>query len=138
MVKKADKTRQKPTAKALRDAQIVAKAMEGESASAIAAELGIHRTTVTKVLNSEEIKSIARSLESQVAELGQDALDTLMKAVRDYHSEPKNALTASLAVLKTLGAIKDKGEVEVKLPKPFVMELLDGSKLVMGAKESDE
>ena len=136
MATKPDGTKRKQGAKAGRNARIIAEAATGKTATAIAAEVGLTRQTVSEILNSDEAKAIHRAAENKLAASLVKCVDTVLDNV-EVRFGPQ-ALQAALSVLKSHGLIRDKVEIDHKGLKPFVLELRDGSQIVMGMKGDDE
>lgn len=125
--------------KALRNAAIEAKAIEGLNNQEIAQQTGLTPQHVSKILNSSEIKAKVKEAESRVAGMIDDALTTLHEAIKMGAIDPTNSLKAALAVLKNYGAIKDNVNVNLSLPKPLVIERRNGTQVILGTEaDKDE
>lgn len=125
-------------AKKIRDQQIVLGAMEGKNATELANEFDLCRQQVTLILSRSEIQAIVKQGESDLAGLVSDAVNILRQAVKGTPVDLGNSLKAALAILKTHGVVKEKSEIEVKMPKPTVIQRRDGSQVVLGVESEDE
>lgn len=75
----------KSPAKALRDSAIIAGSLAGKTNVAIAAEMGIDRETVAKVLNSDDMKRLTGEIDAMLANGIKDAVSVILKhAKKDY------------------------------------------------------
>ena len=138
---KPDRKRNKgdSAAKALRNAAIQAKSLEGQTGKEIAAEMNLSYQHVSKILNASEIKAKVKEAESRIAGMIDDALTTLHEAIKLGSIDPTNSLKAALAVLKNYGAIKDNVNVNLSLPKPLVIERRNGTQIILGTEaDKDE
>ncbi len=72
---------QRSAAKRLRDSRVVEMASSGVPIKEIAGEMNIDRTTVTRILSSNEIKAIVNTANSRVHSLVDKALKTVEDAM---------------------------------------------------------
>jgi len=129
---------QRSTTRRLRDARAIAMAVEGKTQKEIAGVIGVDRTTVGRILSSSEVKQLLKLAESRVNGLIESALDTVEKAMTSSAADMTNGLKASLAVLKSVGVIRDKIDLEHSFPKPTIINKLNGDQVILGASRPDE
>lgn len=123
-------------AKALRNQQILAKAVEGSTNNEIAAELDLHRNTVSKVLNTENAKDAAKYAQEKLREMVGLALETVADTMKQKEGlEPAwpSALSAATLVLKNVGAIQDKLDLTHRFPKPTRIIRASGEEVILGS-----
>jgi hypothetical protein len=131
--------KQQSITKMIRNKKIVDLALEGtRTQKEIAAEVKVDRTTVGRVLSSQEVKEILKKAQSRVNEMIDTALDTVNTAMTTSHADMTNGLKASLAVLKSVGVIKDKVDLTHSFPKPTIIEKLNGDRVILGSRPVDE
>lgn len=122
----------KPSSKALRNSNIRARATRGEPVTTIAAELGLNKDTVYKVLNSEETKRILKNAESELTRGVTKAVERMIKMLDN--DDDNAAIKAALPILKNFGLLKDKIEIDHGI-KPGV-QIIDcsivGKKIILG------
>jgi transposase len=104
----------------LRDSVIVAKAMTGMSGAAIAEEMRVSRHTVSKALNSDQVKEQIHDLEARLAAGLDDAVRTVLEAVKvDY--------LAARDLIRSRGAMQARVNLELS-QKLTLEELVEGSR----------
>jgi hypothetical protein len=131
--------KQQSITKMIRNNKIVDLALEGtRTQKEIAAEVKVDRTTVGRVLSSEEVKKILKAADSRVNEMIHTALDTVKTAMTTSHADMTNGLKASLAVLKSVGVLKDKVDLTHSFPKPTIIEKLNGDRVILGSRPVDQ
>jgi predicted transcriptional regulator len=108
------KRRKQSAAKALRDQAVLASSLTGMTNQAIANEVGLSRQQVSKILNSDQVKLEIQSLQSRLAAGIEDALQTVLAAVK-FEYEPARDL------LKNFGAYQTKIELSAE---PTLADLL--------------
>lgn len=124
-------TRRKSGAKELRDLTILEKAKAGETANEIAEDLGVHRATVSKVLNSDEMKARIKVIDAQLSEGIPDAVALILLAVKtDY--------IAARDLLKNFGSMKQQIDLNHSFPKPTIIHRSSGDTVILGVKEDEE
>lgn len=107
----AKRTPQKPAksrktpGKSLRDSAIVASSLMGKTNVAIAAELGIDRETVAKVLGSEDIKRLCGEIDYKLS-------SGIEKAVSRVLSSVKYDTKAAVALLRNFGSMRQSMKLE--------------------------
>lgn len=144
MTTKPPKKRQKrdSAVKALTDSKVLADIAAGKTVGQVAKEMGMHRTTVSKILNSDETKSKVKEIQGRLAALIDDCLLTLEEAVQHRAVDMGLAVKVAESVLKNFGALQSKVEVDHKFPRPVVIQRLNGSTVILGtvadAKGEDE
>lgn len=106
------KTRKTP-AKALRDAAIVAGSLGGKPNSAIAAELGIDRETVAKVLSSDDIRLLTGQIDNNLSSGIERAVRNVLRTVK------KGDLKTSIALLRNFGSMRNRLELTGKDGAPL-------------------
>jgi hypothetical protein len=117
--------------KRLRNQKIIADHIAGN-------QYGLSPVQISRILNSKEKAEIAMRLESEVYNLGADALEVVKYAIANRQADVSSALNAAIKVLKTLGAIREKTEVAHSFPKPTVIRRKDGTEIVLGTQGEDE
>jgi predicted transcriptional regulator len=144
-VTKPPKIRQKgdSNAKALKDAKIVADAMSGKTVKDISKEMGMNRTQVSKILNSEETKTKVKEIQGRLANLIDECLLTIEEAVQHRALDMQLAVGVARDVLKNFGALQSKVEVAHKFPTPVIITKRDGTEVILGTtadigKEEEE
>jgi transposase len=122
----------------LRDLGIIQAAATGKNQSEIADDFGLSRSQVNRILNSEEAKQFNAQARSDLQRLLVKAVQTIDYAMdqRDKKFGLQPALSAAQSVLKGMGVLTDK--VKHEGLKPFVMQLMNGDKIIMGHKPDDE
>lgn len=121
---KPDKTR-RSAVKSIRDKAVMQKALEGKGPSEIAKEVGLTRQTVSGILNSDEMKEIVAGIDRQLAGGIQDAIKTVLGAV-------KNDFAAARDLLRNFGSMKNRVEHE---HKGTLLEDIIGGSFAEPAKE---
>ena len=129
---------QRSTTRRLRDARAIALAVEGKTQKEIAGMIGIDRTTVGRILSSSEVKQLLKMAESRVNGLIETALNTVEKAMTTSAEDMTNGLKASLAVLKSVGVIRDKIDLEHSFPKPTIIRRPNGEEVILGAARPED
>lgn len=129
---KPDKKRRKSMAKEIRASAIVAKSLAGDTATEIANDMGLARQTVSKILNSEEVKAKIKVLDAQLANLIDPSLETIKMAVEARYTDLAVAYKAARDVLKNFGSMKESVDVNHQFPKPLVIESHDGKQVILG------
>jgi hypothetical protein len=126
--------RKKPRAgsKKLRDQKIITKAINGESVTNIAKDMGMARQTVSGILNSEEVKAMIKAGENKMVEMVPLALKRVNDAMEDKYNAAGER--CALAVLKSTGVLKDNTNVSHTFPEPVVIRRKDGSEIVLGSE----
>jgi DNA-binding transcriptional regulator YhcF (GntR family) len=119
---KCDETQHSVT-KGLRDHQIIAKRLGGESTSAIAAEMGISRATVSRALNGEEARALVVEAENGLKLLLSKAVGTIEEALDG--PDMNNALKAALVVLKAAGLLETSARAETVTQERAYEQLTD-------------
>lgn len=129
--------RQKSGMRKLRDARIREMAATGKSITDIASEVGLDRNRVGKILSGEETKELIKSLENKIKLLGEEAIETLMDAMR-MRKDPNmmgHAVKSAEKILKSIGALKERVELSHTFPKPTIIEKMDGGQVILGTCE---
>tara|TARA_R110000868_G_scaffold62962_2_gene189929 strand:- start:115 stop:543 length:429 start_codon:yes stop_codon:yes gene_type:complete len=129
---------QRASTKKLRDARAIEMAINGITQQEIANELNVNRTTVNRILSSAEVKQILKDADSRIHSLVAKALDTVDDALNGRATDMTNGLKASIALLKSTGALKDKIDIAHTFPKPTIITKRDGTEVVLGVKAEDE
>lgn len=111
-------------AKVARNANILEQAMSGKQVQDIAKDMGMGRSTVSKILNSDEMKAKIASINAQLAAGIDGAIQTVLNLSKEEY-EPARDL------LRNFGAMQPKVEVEHS-----GKVTLEG--LVAGANESED
>jgi predicted transcriptional regulator len=128
---KDGKKRQPGAGKKLKDATIIARSLAGETAGEIAADIGMSRQHVCKILNSDEVKAKAKEIDGRLAGAIDDAVETIMQAV-------KFDVNAAIKLLKNFGSMRESVDLNHSFPKPTVVKNLDGGEMILGTEEGDE
>ncbi len=125
MAKKKEKSKNE-----LRNVGIYHAAAAGKSRQAIADDFELSRVQVNRILNSDEAKRLTEVARSGLQSLMSDAVQTLADAMQDRIENPKEAMTAAIAVLKGTGVMSEKfAPLEVK---PFIVKMRNGDEIHMG------
>jgi AraC-like DNA-binding protein len=141
---KRPRNRQKgdSAAKQVTDAKVLQGIAAGKSVGQVADELGMHRTTVSKILNSEETKAKISEIQGRLAYGIDGAIEVFIRAIEDYDQDRTTALSAARDLLKNFGALQTKLELNHQFPKPVVIERINGTTVVLGSmadvKEGEE
>lgn len=140
MTEKVTKRRKKSQAKELRDAKIRELAITGHTLNEIADSVGMERQQVGRILSNDETRELVKALENEIKLLGTEAVRTLMDAMamRSEHQMMGHAVKAAEKILKSIGALKERLELEHTYPEPTVIEKPDGTKIVLGYKEGKD
>lgn len=124
----------------LKRQKIVGEVMSGKTLTAIAEEMGVHRSSVSEILNSDETKKLIERLEGKLKSMGPKSLDALAK-VLELQDDPEKcveSLKAAIPILKSIGIIKDKVDISHTFPKAHIIERLDGSTVELGVGDDNE
>ena len=130
---KPHKNARKPggMAKKIRDQKILAAALEGKQNSEIADELGVTVGTVSRALNSEEMKARIKNIDLELAQYIPIAIKTVGEKVATEY-------IAARDLLKNFGSMKQQLDVSHTYPQPTIIQRMDGSQTILGAKNEDE
>jgi predicted transcriptional regulator len=128
---KRPKNRQKgdSAVKKLTDSKVISEIAAGKSVGQVAKEMGMHRTTVSKILNSDEVKAKVQEIQGRLATGIDQAVENMLDAVMN------GDLDASRDLLKNFGALQSKVEVDHKFPRPVVIHRLNGETFILGTPE---
>jgi predicted transcriptional regulator len=131
---KRPKKRQKgdSAVKALTDSKVLADIAAGKTVGQVAKEMGMHRTTVSKILNSDETKAKVKEIQGRLAGLIDQSLETLVEALENRALDMNLAVSVARDILKNFGAMQSKVEVDHKFPRPVVIQRLNGSTVILG------
>lgn len=135
-VKNGHDTAPRSGSKALRDTKIRELAAEGRTNLEIAEKLGIERKTVAKVLNNPETLEIVKRAEAAIHDMVPLALSTLVESMSDRINPARERV--AMAVLKSVGALRDKVELAHQFPEPVVIRRRDGEKVILGTRTDAE
>jgi predicted transcriptional regulator len=140
MTEKDARRRKKSPAKALRDQKVREMAVTGHSINEIAETVGLERNQVSRILSDEETAELVRALEDQIKRLGTEAVRTLMDAMamRTEHQMMGHAVKAAEKVLKSIGALKERVDVNHTSDEPWIIQMSDGSRMVLGVGKKPE
>lgn len=141
MAEKEAKRRKKSPAKALRDQKVRELAVTGHSINEIAEEVGLERQQVSRILSDEETAQLVKELENSIKLLGTEAVRTLMDAMllrKDEMGMMGHAVKAAEKVLKSIGALKERVDVNHTGEGPWVVQYSDGTKIIMGTGKKPE
>jgi len=95
----------KSQGKKLRNTQIISEVMAGKTTGEVAAQVGLSRQAVSKIINhSEEAKAIREVVEKRIQNLTLKALDVVEAAMDNRDLDMNNALKASLSILDKVAA----------------------------------
>lgn len=125
------------TGKSIRNQQMIAENATGKSVTDLAEQYGMSRQNASKILNSTEAKELLKLYEYRLQQLGTKSIDTLEYTL-DNVSEFGMAGAASQnarAILKSIGALKEKIDLSHTFPKPTVIRKRDGTELVLGTSQ---
>lgn len=128
----------KKSSKGIRDAAVVDLAIQGKNVNEISHEMGIHRTTVGRILSSKETKEIIESLKARITNLGSKAVDTLDAALDARSIDMTNGAKVAISILKSLKVISEKLDIEHSFPKPTIITRPNGEVVTLGTKNPDE
>lgn len=123
----------------LRNSKVFDLAASGMPQDEIAKEVGLSRSSVNRILNSDEAKELVDKTRNGLANHLAEAVETLVHAMSSRHTEDSkdiaNAVKAATTILKGLGVLTD--EIKVNDSKPFIVQFLDGSEMQMGFGKKD-
>lgn len=122
-LKKSEKPLKRQAAKELRNKTIIAMAMAGKSGNDIAKAVGITPQTVSVILNSDDVKARISDLDARLAEGLEDALRTVLEAVKTDYGAARD-------LLRNFGAMQARVQLEHKG--------LSLEELVAGSNEDSE
>lgn len=126
-------------AKRLRDAKMVEMALTGAPIKEIAAELNVNRDTVGDVLkDATETKKILKQAEMRIHSLVGKAIDTVEAALDGRASDMTNGFKSALAVLKSVGVMKDKIDLTHSFPKPTIIRRRNGEEVILGSRNDED
>ena len=125
-------------AKRLRDASIIEMATEGRPIKEIAGKVDLHRNTVRDILDSAESRKIIQGAEARIFSLVGKCIDTLEKGLDESATDMNNAGKFALAILKSIGAIKDRVDLTHSFPKPTIITKRNGDQVILGSKIDSE
>ena len=117
---------QRSAAKRLRDSRVVEMASSGVPIKEIAGEMNIDRTTVTRILSS------------RVHSLVDKALKTVEDAMDNSRLDMPSGTKVAIALLKSVGVLKDKVDLSHSFPKPTIIEKRNGDQVILGAAYDDD
>ena len=138
MSKNATKDKKRKNhANALRNQKIIAEAASGKSAQEIAKEYNVSRSSIHRVLSSDEAKQLVKEGNSELTSLIADAIEVTKKILRGH--DMGLAFQAAVRVLKSVGIMRDKVDIAHSYPKPTVIKRSDGTEVILGlSTEGDE
>lgn len=125
--------KRKNNARAMRNQKMMAEAAAGKTTNQIAAEFGVSRQAVNRVMSSEDAKQVVKNGNLKLTSLVDKAL-LVAEKVLDGH-DLALAFQASVRVLKSVGIMRDKVDIAHSYPKPTVIKLMDGSEVVLGLEK---
>lgn len=131
--KGSKKRRAKNTAKQVRDLAIRSEAAAGLTHEEIGAKYDLGRHQISKILNSDETKTLLKNSEDRVKRMIERALDALEDSL-GIATDGGNRLKAALSVLKNFGLIRDTVDINHRFPKPLIIKRKDGSEVVAGTE----
>jgi hypothetical protein len=105
---------------------------QGRRTKEIAVELSISRETVSRHLNSSDVKQIIQSGRDRLINLVHDALDVYSSCLDGDDTDRTNARAAAKDVLESLGIIRKDVNLNHNFPKPTVIKRADGTQIVLG------
>ncbi len=115
---------------------MMAAKMSGKTQDEIADDFNVSRSTVARVLNSDESKRLTDQARGNLISMATEACDTLLHAMQERDKNMGVAVNAATTILKGIGALSEK--VQVTVLKPFIMKLIDGGEIHMGHKPEEE
>lgn len=104
----------------------------------IANALGVGRHTISRWMNSRDVKQVVNSAQNRLKALIEPSVSVFAKVIQNVDKDPTNALRAAKDVLKTNGIIKDNIEMSHVFPKPTVIRRVDGTEVILGAQQQLE
>lgn len=101
----------------------------------IAAQLGIHRSTVSRHLNSDDAKEMITQARNRFRSLIDWALDVYEVCLHGDTADRSNARQAAKDILESHGIVKKDVNLNHNFPKPTVIKRFDGTEIVLGTTE---
>ncbi len=141
MTRKRKKTPEKNSSQAskdLRNSAITAKIIAGEKVNDVAKEMGLHPSTVSDILNSDDQKKVVKKAQKKVLDMVDEALETFRDAMQSRSLDMASALKAATLVLKNYAIIREKIEVEHSQAKPTVIVHPNGEIEELRMEKGDE
>jgi hypothetical protein len=135
--KSVKKLRKRSVAKEVRQQTIYEKLLEGKTETAIAEEMDLARCTVSRAANSDDVKKLIKENELRFKALVSKAVDTIQEAM-ERGEDMNNGLKAAIAVLKSVGIVREKVDLAHSFPRPTVIQRLNGDTVVLGTEEENE
>lgn len=131
---KHDKTRRVSAKRKIRATQVLEGVMQNKTTEEIGKDLGLSRSAVSEILNSEETREIVEKLESRVTKMAEKVIERF-ESIASRGSDD-DVIKIGLPILRTRGVINEKREVELKFPRPTVIQY-KGKRVILGT-EGDE
>lgn len=104
----------------------------------IAEMLGLSRATISRAINSPTGKGMLKNAQKRIEQLVDDSIEVIEQAIHGAGSDMTNGFKAAVAVLKTMGLLKESVDLNHNFPKPTVIRRKDGSEVVLGAGQVNE
>lgn len=120
------------TGRDLKNLKVYELAASGMKQGEIGDEVGLSRQSVNAILNSDQAKAFIDQARSRLIELQGAAVSTLEAAMADRDKDMKTAVQAATTILKGLGVLTDK--IQINDGKPFVIRFMNGEELHLGSK----
>jgi hypothetical protein len=130
--------KQQGATKQLRNAKIIAMALEGTGPNEIAKEVKMDRTSIYRILSSAEVKQLIAEVNSRAQSLLHKAMDTVEAAMDGSATDMTNGSKVAMAVLKTFGILKDRVDLTHTFPKPTIIRRRNGEEVILGTAPIDQ
>lgn len=123
------------TGRDIKNLKVMELAASGKfSQSEIGEQVGLTRQSVNAILNSDQAKSFIERARSRLLELQDSAVATLEAAMADRDKDMKTAVQAATTILKGLGTLTEK--IQINDGKPFIIKFSNGEELHLGNKSN--
>lgn len=121
-----------------RDAQIIAEHVSGKRVGQIAKERGLSRTTVSKALNSDTAKEIMDTTRAKLMERVDKCMEVIDECLDARGEGLGHAKDVALRILKSLGALPDKIDMNHQFPTPLIIRRRKGGEIILGTEADIE
>lgn len=116
--------------------RVVKEFEECQNASEVARKLSLNRQSVRHMMESDLAKYILTQATAKLLANVGKATDALI----DLLDEPDPAIRykAAVTITKRFGVTEDKTPMQVELPKPVIIQRMDGTEIILGDMPVDE
>lgn len=107
---------------------------QGMKVQEIADKIGVHRVTVSRWLNSRDVKEIIDEAKARLKALIEPAVEVYAMSLKNAPQDMTNGQRAARDILKNFGLIKDQVDLNHTFPKPTVIKRMDGTEVILGVE----